>query len=123
MSTITGLAAITYADAHGFTLCKYADPTEGARVGISVDEARAIAREDASLIWIPRGVSVALVGTDGMRPVVWAVGDTLAEALAEAGNQELSTREIEALEEHTITAAQRAAIEAGNVAWPVRDRD
>ena len=120
MSTIKGISAIAYADAHGLTLCKYADPTDGPCSGLPVADALAIACSDPSLIWCERTVSVALVGTDGMRPVVWAVGDTLAEALAEAGNQELSTREIEALEEHTITAAQRAAIEAGNVAWPVR---
>lgn len=35
-------------------LSKYADPTEGAREGISIDEAREIAREDPSLIYATR---------------------------------------------------------------------
>ena len=45
-------AAIDHAEAHGLTLSKYADPTEGAREGLSVDEARAVAREDAGLIYL-----------------------------------------------------------------------
>jgi hypothetical protein len=51
-NTIKGLRAIDYAEAHGLTLCKYADPAEGARSGLSVEEAREVAREDASLIWL-----------------------------------------------------------------------
>ena len=49
---LTGSKAIEYAEAHGLTLNKYTDPTEEAREGLSVDEARQIAREDPSLIWI-----------------------------------------------------------------------
>jgi hypothetical protein len=51
-SKITGHAAIRYARELGLTLSKYADPTEGARDGLSPDEAEQIAREDASLIWV-----------------------------------------------------------------------
>ena len=50
--TLTGLAAIEYAAQHGLPLSKYADPIEDAREGLTVDEAREIAREDTSLIWI-----------------------------------------------------------------------
>lgn len=32
-------------------LCKHADPTEGAREGLSLDEAREIAREDVGLVY------------------------------------------------------------------------
>ena len=49
---ITGHAAIDHADALGLQLNKYADPTEGPLSGISVDEAREIAAEDPSLIWV-----------------------------------------------------------------------
>jgi len=49
---LTGLAAIEHAAHHGLPLNKYADPTEDAREGLMVDEAKEIAREDASLIWI-----------------------------------------------------------------------
>ena len=50
--TLTGHAAIRHAEATGRTLSKYTDPTEDAREGLSADEARAIAAEDPSLIYI-----------------------------------------------------------------------
>ena len=49
---ITGTQAIKVAAATGRLLCKYADPIEDAREDVTVEEAREIAREDASLIWI-----------------------------------------------------------------------
>ena len=49
---IHGLEAIDYADAHGLNLSKHADPIEDAREGLSVDEARDIAEEDSSLIYV-----------------------------------------------------------------------
>ena len=52
MSKITGYAAIEYAERHGLTLNKYADPTEDARDGLTPDDARQIAREDPSLIYV-----------------------------------------------------------------------
>lgn len=52
MTTLTGHDAIEYAESHGLTLSKYNDPTEGAREGLSVDEARQVAREDPSLIYV-----------------------------------------------------------------------
>lgn len=36
----------------GLTICKYSDPTEDAREGLTVDEAVDIMSEDASLIYI-----------------------------------------------------------------------
>lgn len=59
-TTITGLDAINYATATGATLRKHADPIDGARE-VSVDEAREIAREDASLIYCEaRAVSITI---------------------------------------------------------------
>ena len=52
MKKLTGYDAIEYATVHGVTLNKYADPTEDARDGLSIDEAREIAREDVSLIYV-----------------------------------------------------------------------
>ena len=52
MGYITGLDAIDYADRNGLALNKYADPTEPAREGLSVDEAHDVALEDPSLIWL-----------------------------------------------------------------------
>lgn len=49
---LTGYAAIDHADVNGCTLSKYADPTEGARDGLTVDVARDIADEDPSLIYV-----------------------------------------------------------------------
>ena len=51
MSTITGYAAINCAEQFGVTLNKYADPTEDARIGLTVDEAREVASEDPALIY------------------------------------------------------------------------
>ena len=48
---ITGRAAIAHVEAHGGQLHKFADPTEGARV-VTVAEAREIAGEDPSLIYV-----------------------------------------------------------------------
>lgn len=49
---LTGYAAIEYAEANGMTLTKYNDPTEDHREGLTPDEARVIANEDPSLIYI-----------------------------------------------------------------------
>lgn len=50
---LTGYDAIRHAEAHGLTLSKYADPLEGARDGLCVQEARWIALDDPSLIYLP----------------------------------------------------------------------
>lgn len=52
MSTLTGYAAIEYAEARDLPLRKYADPTEDARDDLTVEEAREVAAEDPSLIWV-----------------------------------------------------------------------
>ena len=51
---ITGFDAIDYAAATGAVLHKYADPTEDAREGLTIDEARDVAMEDPNLIWCIR---------------------------------------------------------------------
>jgi len=51
-TTLTGYAAIDYAEEHGVLLNKYQDPTEGGRIGLTVQEARDVAAEDPSLIWV-----------------------------------------------------------------------
>lgn len=48
---LTGAAAIEYAMLSGVSLHKYADPTEDAREGLTVEEATEIASLDAGLIW------------------------------------------------------------------------
>lgn len=71
---IKGREAIGFAERQGLTLCKYNDPVEGAREGLSAEEAREIAREDPSLIYLDvdgdRAADLcievaALVGDDG----------------------------------------------------------
>lgn len=67
----------------------------------------------------------AAVGDDGTRPVVWGLGATEGEARENARRwlaEGESEHEIDDLECHTITAAQRAVIEAGDVSWPVSPR-
>ena len=51
---IPTLDAIEHAIAAGFVLHKYADPTEPARSNLTADEAKDVAREDPSLIWVER---------------------------------------------------------------------
>jgi hypothetical protein len=46
--------AIEYAEANGLTLSKYEDPIEDAREGLTPAEARKIASEDPSLIYLER---------------------------------------------------------------------
>jgi hypothetical protein len=48
--TLTGNEAIRLAEENSFTLRKYADPIDGAR-NVTIEEARKIAKEDASLIY------------------------------------------------------------------------
>ena len=52
VKTLTGRAAIEYAREHDLALNKYADPIEGGREGLTVDEAEEIGREDLSLIYL-----------------------------------------------------------------------
>lgn len=61
---MTGTVAIEYAEAHGMTLSKYADPTEGARTGLTIDEARDVAKEDPGLIWLAAAGTTAETITD-----------------------------------------------------------
>jgi len=49
---LSGHEAIEYAEANDLPLSKYADPTEDAREGLTTEEAREIAREDPSLIFV-----------------------------------------------------------------------
>ncbi len=60
-ATLTGHDAIEYAAAHNLLLNKYTDPTEKAREGLTVEEAREIAREDDGLIWRKAGPGTAKV--------------------------------------------------------------
>ena len=51
--------ARAYAGAPGLVISKYADPTEGARTGLTLAEATEIAKEDPGLIWIEDGITDA----------------------------------------------------------------
>lgn len=51
-TNLTGYDAINYAERHGLTLSKYNDPIEGARDGLTPEEAREIAAEDPGLIYV-----------------------------------------------------------------------
>lgn len=50
--TLIGTTAIEYAHRSGLSVSKYADPTEGGREFVPLDEARQVCREDASLIYL-----------------------------------------------------------------------
>jgi hypothetical protein len=47
-----GYDAIDIAEREGLTLCKCTDPTEVARSGLTIDEARSVAAEDPSLVYV-----------------------------------------------------------------------
>lgn len=49
---LTGDSAIEFAESRGLRLSKYADPIEGYRTGLTPDEAREIAKQDPSLIYL-----------------------------------------------------------------------
>lgn len=49
---LKGAEAIDYAASRGLWLSKYADPTEGARDGLTISEARAVAEVDPGLIFL-----------------------------------------------------------------------
>ncbi len=63
---------------------------------------------------------IAAVGSDGTRLVVWGIGDTEAEARADAqGYLDDATGSPVTLEMHTITEFEASIVRAGGVAWPI----
>lgn len=82
MSTarITGYAAIDYAARTGATLRKYADPEDGARE-VTAEEARAIVREDAGLVYVDAPAAWAQMTEERLRELEAYFAD-----LAEAGD-------------------------------------
>lgn len=69
---LTARAAIDHAAAHGLTLNKFADPTEGAREGLTVAEAREIAAQDPSLIYCDVPTARLFVcAVDSDEPQAW----------------------------------------------------
>lgn len=91
MAKLTGMAAIEYAERNGLTLSKYTDPTEEARDGVSVAEAREIAREDAGLVWIEveadceSGQATGERCRDGAVKAVWWMPEHLRSSHIAAG--------------------------------------
>ena len=69
MVRLTGWTAIEVAERGGQVLSKHADPTEGARSGLTVGDARAVADEDPSLIYLDLPAEVGRVGVGGGK--VW----------------------------------------------------
>lgn len=86
---LVGIEAITHAETHDRTLNKYADTLDVERYCLTVDEARAIAREDPSLIWIdvewlpiaPGGVVCLHCGSRGAIVAHQTCSDCRAEQL------------------------------------------
>ncbi len=103
-----GFAAIEAAEAgQPVRLCKYADPTEGARESLSADDARTIAAEDPSLIY---GVPMAQeewIATGDNRETSAAVMRAILEV---AGNNVLVADRIWEEPSDAETAAVRATL-------------
>jgi len=49
-----GREALTHAVEHGWTIHKFADPIESARLGLTVQEALDVMYDDDTLIWLSR---------------------------------------------------------------------
>lgn len=64
---LTGIEAIEFAERYGMTLRKYADPTEDARGGLNTSEARKIALDDPSLIWLETDLKLIQCETWGLK--------------------------------------------------------
>ena len=74
--TLTGYAAIAHAEAHDLTLSKHADPTEDARDGLTVSEARDVASEDPSLIWCEVGPELTTEQIRALETEAGGAGDS-----------------------------------------------
>ncbi|WP_438029076.1 hypothetical protein [Sorangium sp. So ce233] len=91
---LTGWTAIEAAERAGLKLSKATDPTDGARDGLSVDEARAVAAEDPSLIFVEapvpsvRQIKVALeeAGITGLKIELYADDAGAAGAVVNDGD-------------------------------------
>lgn len=95
-SNLTGHAAIEYAEKRGLNLCSYASAVEGAREGLTPEQARVIAAEDPCLVYLdgmtddaeatPAAITVELDSPVGPRAVVHGEADlTEIEAALPAG--------------------------------------
>lgn len=118
--TLFGYEAIAYAERFGVTLS-----TDSASE-IDVDEARPIASEDASLVWIevpafvPKSMlaTFAAVGNDGTRPVVWGLGTSAEMAFADALEQyEFDAKDAKFLRLVTVGPEVQARVQEGDVSW------
>lgn len=89
MTRITGNLAIDYAEARGALVQKYADPIEGARDDLTVAEARAVAAEDPSLLYVDVAPvpSRAAVYTDGRGDAHVAVEVDWSDVTAALGHE------------------------------------
>lgn len=63
-------------------ICKYADPTEGAREGLTIAEAEQILREDPSLIYVVDGLSFAISTDSSTEEIKAASADDAARKYA-----------------------------------------
>lgn len=89
---IEGQNAITLAETLGLALSKHADPVEDARDGLTVEEAREIAREDASLIYVDADESdLWEAWRDAQSALTHDALDTVYEYLTAGGSQCLLT--------------------------------
>lgn len=80
---LKGIEAIEYAEANNLTLSKYTDPTEDAREGLTPAEARRVASEDPSLIWIEATEHIYTIRTDAVQAEISAISiDTAAKLFA-----------------------------------------
>ncbi|MFA7295651.1 MAG: hypothetical protein WC211_00525 [Dehalococcoidia bacterium] len=110
---LTGKTAIEAAERLGLTLSTHTDPTAEARTGVSVDDARAIAREDASLVYVDVDVMASREAALEVRVALDVAKWGEAER---AASRELHARTSHALLVNAIAVADLDAIDGALVA-------
>jgi len=122
---LRGHEAIAYATRFGLDLTKCSDPTEEARV-VDADEAREIAKEDASILEIEAPAfdatrmtaTHAAVGNDGRRPCVWGLGTSAEMAYADALRQDgLKASDGVFLRIEEVGPEVQERVQHGDVTW------
>lgn len=95
---LTGYEAIAYAEQNDLTLSKYADPTEDAREGLTVEEARKVASEDPTLIYIDARQTRQMIRYQTGEVRVIDAGRMIASEFLEQSEQDapLSSYELDA---------------------------
>ena len=114
MSKLTGTKAIEAAEKNmGIVLCKYADPVDDAREGLSIDDAREIVAIDPNLVWceVPASEDPEYDALAWAETIVEEMNDDDRAAIRAAGNAEAWREGVAALVYDEAELGQRPALD------------